>query len=510
VKRGALIGAVAVAVAIAAFLPWKWVVGIGLISVVALPLVARRFMALAARRILEPRGGVLRGAAAEVHSLTRITRERVIRAFADPKDAVELLSQADAADLRKHCLVDVTVTPAPTNTGTWDPSKLACIREGLNPETAPPNADPVVFVAVVLGVEVANSKGAFEPFGGGRLSGPQRLRLTLAHITPPPLAAFHYDFIVFGVVDLTQAEHRSVPASLHAKAQVFRVDESHVETADRRGRKQREAATTPEQAAPASPAPPPRARALASPPAARESDRRLPCEVILDVYSKRYEVFSAPPVEGLDVAQFRPIRRVREPSKFGPNTIADVVTDLPATAEHALAAQVMTRVRVSLEHPANLQYLVAALTTAESLARETDGVILDVHAGRLMTPDEVRRQLKAPAFEVERHVNVRERRLASGLTLTTAGLAKFGRDELGVRGVPPDSMVVARHALLTLADYLTQGQIIQPAEAVQFGGILLVAREEFTDDRRTIFLDDVEGVGCRRWIRTVMQTAGAA
>jgi hypothetical protein len=231
--------------------------------------------------------------------------------------------------------------------------------------------------------------------------------------------------------------------------------------------------------------------------------------VILDVYSRRYEVFSAPPVEGLDVAQFRPVRRVKEPSKFGPNTIADVVTDLPATAEHALSARVMTRVRVSLKQPATLQYLVAALTTAESLARETDGVILDVHAGRLMTPDEVRRQLKAPAFAVESHVNVRERRLASGLTLTTAGLAKFGRDELGVRGVPPESMVVARHALLTLADYLTQGQVIQPAEAVQFGGALLVAREEIVDDRRTIFLDDAEGAGCRQWIRTVMQTAGA-
>lgn len=254
-------------------------------------------------------------------------------------------------------------------------------------------------------------------------------------------------------------------------------------------------------------------------PPSSTSTYRFPSEVSYDVYGGVREKFKPPPIEGLDTEAIRPMGRHEAPERFGrnilpPNGIPDPAPDV---LERLLHANYVYRVRVSIMEPGDLSYLARSLTTAASLAKAIDGVIRDIHTHLVLTYDEARRVLKSPSFDVADHVLVHavQEPDGQGLWLHTHGLAKFGRSELEVRGVPEPYEPLATHALKTICDYMSQGRVVRPGETMQLGAAFLAftrARlegiEEFPNG--VVRITDYDpatgapGVGIMRWLTGVL------
>ena len=204
-----------------------------------------------------------------------------------------------------------------------------------------------------------------------------------------------------------------------------------------------------------------------------ESSYRFQCDVVYDVYGNVREKFQPPPVEGLDDEAIRPLGRHEVPERFGRNVLppSGIPDPAPDVMQKLLHANYVYRVRVVLSEPKDLSYLAASLTTAASLCKAVDGVIRDTRTHLVLTYDEARRVLKTPSFDIADHVLVHTVREpgGTGLWLHTHGLGKFGRADLEIRRVPQPYAPLARHALLTIGDYLSQGKAVKPGETLQLG-----------------------------------------
>lgn len=134
------------------------------------------------------KGAVLRGATAEIHSVTPasapLRRE-------DDEDS------ASGAGELKHYLVDVTVTPA-SNDGPfqyWEPGDIRLVLPTAKPDDTDGDDDAGVIHAVRIWQD-----GAFADDEGMKFPGPQRLELHVGVAPTIREVRFRYYFELFGTV----------------------------------------------------------------------------------------------------------------------------------------------------------------------------------------------------------------------------------------------------------------------------------------------------------------------
>lgn len=531
------------------YLPWYASVGLIIGLLVLLRLAGGALFSVFVKRLFNMKSDVMTDARVDVHEIQEITKHDL-----DP----ERVDLAEATRYESFYVIEATITPNPTRRTMphWEPGELQLL---------PPDADPETFFAdgddedepskqsdpravEVLWIDLFHpEESRFVQDEGFKFSTAARLRVVIGTRGPCFELTFNYYFEVFGHVDLARAttappEAQAPPKSaLHARAGVHMPPPESIiamtpaprneDTLAGLGAKAPEPqAPRPQRPGPGSP-PEPAARPKRPAPAMREQARkrvvkttsnptyRYASEPLFDIYSQAREHFRVPPLDGLDGDAFRPVGRHEAPERFGrnilpPNGIPD---PSPEVLDVLLHANYCYRVRVSLVEPANLSYLARTLTTAASLAREVDGVIRDVQTGLVLTYDEARRILKSPSFAINDHVLVHtlEDPGGQGLWVHTHGMAKFGRTDLEMRAVPEQYQALASHAILTVSDYLSQGNVLKPAETLQLGNGFLTftrvrdeANEEFPYGvlRITDFDPNtgMPAVGVLRWLTAVM------
>ena len=107
------------------------------------------------------------------------------------------------------------------------------------------------------------------------------------------------------------------------------------------------------------------------------------------------------------------------------------------------------------------------LNVASRLGVLTEGVIADPLAGQYRLPE----SLPSPRdekekFDVRDFVTVQSRMTTEGLSLVTAGLAKFGQPELAISMVPQTWSNVADNLLLSAAAGVMKGKTLDPGDVL--------------------------------------------
>lgn len=135
------------------------------------------------------KGAVLRGATAEIHSVTPASAP--VRREDDDEDPA-----AEAGSL-VHYLIDVTVTPVP-NDGPfqhWEPGDIRLVLPTAKPDDTDGDDDDGVIHAVRIWQD-----GAFVDDEGMKFPGPQRLELHVGVAPTVREVRFRYYFELFGTV----------------------------------------------------------------------------------------------------------------------------------------------------------------------------------------------------------------------------------------------------------------------------------------------------------------------
>ena len=166
------------------YLPWWVTVGAIVLFLAIVFTFGGRILQAIFKIPFRAKGAVLRGAAAELHSIT-------------PAAASE-----DAEDAgRAFFLVDVTIQPAQASGGgpfaLWEPGELQLVSLAAKPEETDADGE----LCDIKQVEV-EAEGAFAADEGMKYGGPQRLRLTLAAVPNAGELQFRYYFELFGKVSL--------------------------------------------------------------------------------------------------------------------------------------------------------------------------------------------------------------------------------------------------------------------------------------------------------------------
>ena len=178
------------------FLPWQAVVGGIVLLMLAGYFLSGRILEALFKIPFRAKGSVLRGATAEIHSLT---------AAAKPADGDD---EEDAS--RRYFLLDVTIKPvARSGKGfqLWEPGELQLVSLDANAEDTDADGD----LCDVKRVEI-DAEGTFVPDEGMKFDGPQRLRLTLAAAPEARQLQFRYYFELFGNVPLPAQEPQATGA----------------------------------------------------------------------------------------------------------------------------------------------------------------------------------------------------------------------------------------------------------------------------------------------------------
>lgn len=433
-------------------------------------------------------------------------------------------------------VVDLIIQPTASIQGPltwWLPSELRIRPVGSLATTGFQGPTRVLHTMIWQG-------STFEPDDGGRYVGPLRLRLGVASTVKYADHELVYVRTAFGRLPLTQRARiaGNGPAALHANAGF------HIPPPDSM------MAMTPEpMAEDVGPGPttaietdvfgpfhdppePLRSAPLDSfhadsgvrsrmRPSRTSPSYRFPSEVVYDVYSTVKEKFRIPPLDGLDPEPFRPVGRHERPERFGRNVLPPngIPDPAPEVVDELLHATWCYRIRVVISESDDLSYLARSLTTAASLARAVNGVIRDVQTKLVFTPREARKILKSPEFLISDHVlthTLVDPDGGTGLWIHTHGMGKFGRPDIEMRAVPDQYEPLAVHALLTVADYMSQGAVVKPGETLQLGRAFLtftlaspvLGAEEFPNGVIRITDFDPEtsapAVGVLRWLTEVV------
>ena len=176
------------------FLPW-WALLAGAVALVPISRwVLKRTVVGLFTAPFRMKGAVLKGAAAEVHSVVPTARPAL-------EVGAEESNGGAAAAARRYFWLDVTVRPTGRSEGFqhWEPGELQLVR----PESRldPHEADEGEDACEVKRLEV-QQEGSFQEDEGWKLPGPQRLRLLLAVQPGVTGLKFRYYFEEFGEVHL--------------------------------------------------------------------------------------------------------------------------------------------------------------------------------------------------------------------------------------------------------------------------------------------------------------------
>jgi hypothetical protein len=184
---------VVVAVALAVkYLPW-WGSVLMLLGLLVAAKFAGKF--LLKKLIVLPfkmKGAVLRGATAQVHSITPVAPPT-----ATESDEAEATAEAVP---RHYYQLDVTITPKePTGKFTlWEPGDLSLMR----PESGLGVDDDTDDGSCTISGRQVEEEGQFKPYERMKYPGAQRLRMTLGVADGVTALKFRYYFEAFGEVRL--------------------------------------------------------------------------------------------------------------------------------------------------------------------------------------------------------------------------------------------------------------------------------------------------------------------
>src|SRR5262245_60102441 len=166
------------------YLPWWVTVGAIVLFLAIVFTFGGRILQAIFKIPFRAKGAVLRGAAAQVHSVTPTTT-----------------TGEDAEDAgRAFFVVDVTIQPAQSSGGAfelWEPGELQLVSPGAKPEDTDADGE----LCNIKQVEI-EAEGAFAADEGMKYGGAQRLRLTLAAAPDAGELQFRYYFELFGKVSL--------------------------------------------------------------------------------------------------------------------------------------------------------------------------------------------------------------------------------------------------------------------------------------------------------------------
>jgi len=164
--------------------------------------------------------------------------------------------------------------------------------------------------------------------------------------------------------------------------------------------------------------------------------------------------------------------RAEDPSWFveqvlGPFTEL-IATDLgPIAAATALAAEHAYVIEAQVDDPDDLGHVQAAWALAKCVCEEGAAVVIDVYAARAHLGSEIAALAPERAFDVMHEVTLFFEELGGGkLAAWSLGLRKFGRPDLVIVDVTPETATEAALLLRDIAATLASGERIEPGDVV--------------------------------------------
>jgi hypothetical protein len=211
------------------------------------------------------------------------------------------------------------------------------------------------------------------------------------------------------------------------------------------------------------------------------SSQKLPDP--LPVSRKRHGM----PEEGEGVEAVALVARDRsdDPAWFTQEVVAPfadlIATDLgPQHAAAALAAEHVYVIEAQLDDPDDLGHVQAAWALAKCICEEGATLVIDVYAARAHLAAEVADLDPARSFDVMHEVTLFFDETADGtLAAWSLGMRKFGRPDLVLLGLAPDSATDAALMLRDIASTLAEGERIEPGDVVTSPTGTLYAADRF-------------------------------
>ena len=103
---------------------------------------------------------------------------------------------------------------------------------------------------------------------------------------------------------------------------------------------------------------------------------------------------------------------------------------------------------------------------ADAIAAQARGVVVDPLAHRLVLPGEWRVEDPQYALDPREHVTVHVVAEPSGIWVHTHGLAKFGRPEFELFGLPDETSDLGYALLMDTAGYVIDGPVVAPGNTL--------------------------------------------
>jgi len=188
--------------------------------------------------------------------------------------------------------------------------------------------------------------------------------------------------------------------------------------------------------------------------------------------------------------------RAEDPSWFAEQVLGPftelIATDLgPSAAATALAAEHAYVIEAQVDDPDDLGHVQAAWALAKCVCEEGAAVVIDVYAARAHLGSEIAQLLPDRAFDVMHEVTLFFEELGDGtLAAWSLGLRKFGRPDLVLVEVTPETATEAALLLRDLAATLASGERIEPGDVVGAAdGRQLTASEFVAADHPLVAVD---------------------
>jgi hypothetical protein len=145
-----------------------------------------------------------------------------------------------------------------------------------------------------------------------------------------------------------------------------------------------------------------------------------------------------------------------------------IAADLgPSVAATALAAEHVYVIEGELADPDDLGHVQAAWALAKCVCEEGAAIVVDVYAARAHLGSEVAALPPDRAFDVMHEVTLFFDETGDGtLAAWSLGLRKFGRPDIVVLGIAPDTATDAALLLRDVANTLASGELIEPGDEV--------------------------------------------
>jgi hypothetical protein len=127
-------------------------------------------------------------------------------------------------------------------------------------------------------------------------------------------------------------------------------------------------------------------------------------------------------------------------------------------------AKLCVVLRAEIVNPPNNEFVETLVHLADAFRDLLDGIVWDVHMGKVFGHAEWRERVMEEPFSVLNHVAVAN----EGGAVRTRGLAKFGSPDLEVLAVPADVADEVGNMLRDFAEHIIQGELVEADEVIDY------------------------------------------